>query len=467
MLASMAHGAENARLQLQLDARLDSLIAEQSAPYELPSAASGIPLVHTPEQVVAAPLHVGLSTLWLLSSALLLLHILREWTRVLRLRMHQHPHDEPLTHALWPTISLLIPADGCSAEQTRRLDALANLGSDYPQERIHYVPMFDPADIQVALAVERLIQRTGDRVHPLPMMAGPNTTLASALHAAVNTSIGTALVILDRDIPLPTDWLRRSVTPLLDPGVGCVLTRAIARQPQGGLLERLSVMNDQADTLLATDVDALNLLMCGKARIRALRREAIKALEHPELQRAPDGAGLVLDITRLGWQSALLADIQHYRPLDTPDQIRSPRLNPALALKSMRMAALLLRPGLAPGARRQGGAAFFSSALPLIWLLCLASGIGLYFSGAPLPAGLAVLLCAATSFDPHGQPRPAFRIATAARMAGVREEIRLLPLVSLSFIDRLIESLRLLLRREPRPRAPHAEAVAVVEKGRS
>lgn len=180
------------------------------------------------------PLETLLYTLWLLCSALLGLHVLREWTRVLRLRVRQLPRSEVLQHAPWPTVSLLVPPAGSSAEQARRLDALPDLDAGYPAGKLHFVPLFDPADSIVAQAVTRLIQRCGERVHPLPMMAGPNTTLASALHAAVAQSIGSALVVLDRELPLPGDWLRRSLSPLLDPAVGCVLTRAIARQPHGG-----------------------------------------------------------------------------------------------------------------------------------------------------------------------------------------------------------------------------------------
>ena len=497
-MAGSCHAAGKEALQLRLDA---SLGAEVSVPSTCPpetgprhgqtSPAPGACVVPLDNQDVAsgnaappslfwlppepAPpvlalgkelkphLETLLYALWLVCSVLLALHVLREWTRVLRLRVRQLPRSEVLQHAPWPTVSLLVPPAGSSAEQVRRLDALLDLDAGYPAEKLHFVPLFDPADSLVAQAVTRLIQRCGERVHPLPMMAGPNTTLASALHAAVAQSIGSALVVLDRELPLPGDWLRRSLSPLLDPAVGCVLTRAIARQPHGGLDERLNIISDQADTLLAADADALNLLLCGKARIRALRRSAIKQLSSPELQRAPDGAGLVLGITRLGWQSALLGEVLHYRPVDSPDQIRSPRLNPTLALQSMRMATLMLRPDLPRSARLQGGAAFFSAALPLVWLLCLAAGIGLYFLGSPLAAGLAIMLCAATSFDPHGHPSPAFRIAAAARMGSVREEIRLLPLVSLAFIDRLLASFRL-PRRDARP-APQAASQATAVEG--
>jgi hypothetical protein len=148
----------------------------------------------------------------------------------------------------------------------------------------------------------------------------------------------------------------------------------------------------------------------------------------------------------MGWQSQLLGEILECATDDSPDLIRSPRMRISIAWRSMRMASLLLNPNIPLGARLQGGAAFFSAALPLIWLASLLCGIALYFVGAPLTAGLAMALCAATSFDPHGHPSPAFSMAAAARMAGIRTEIRLLPLSCFSFIDRLLDGLRILLR---------------------
>lgn len=435
---------------------------------QLPAAAAPVASRPAPVTGLRAYLETGLRALWLLTALLLALHLLREWSRVMRVRVRRPPRSIAMEHAPWPTISILIPAHGDAAAQSRQLDALQSCFFDYPVERIHFVPMFDPAAAEVIAAVARLTQAFPERVHPLPMMGGSNTTLASALHAAVATSIGSALVVLDQEAPLPQAWLRQSVTPLLDPAIGAVLSRAIPAQTESALGARLALLGDHADTLIATQSDALSLLLCGKARIRALRRQAVKSLDTPDLQHAPDGAGIVLGLTRMGWQSRLLGEIVHCAAEDSPDLIKSPRMRISIAWQSMRMASLLLNPRIPLGARRQGGAAFFSAALPLIWLASLLCGIALYFVGAPLSAGLALALCAATSFDPHGHPGPAFSMAAAARMAGIRTEIQLLPLSSFSFVDRLIDGLHVLLRarlERPAPPATHQPAILEAEAG--
>lgn len=387
-----------------------------------------------------------LSGVWLLAAILLCLHLGREWLRVMRVRVRRPPRSVALEHAPWPAVSILIPARGGAMAQARRLDALQSCFFDYPVDRIHFVPMFDSSNPVVTAAVARLSLAFPEHVHPLPMLRKFSSTLAEAMHTANIASIGTALVVLDQETPLPQAWLRQSVTPLLDPAVGTVLARVIPPQTEGTLSARLGRLSDHAETLIATQSDALSLLLCGKARIRALRRQAVKDLESPDLQQAPDGASIVQEMTRLGWQSRLLGDIQICGEEDAPDVILSPRLRLSIAWRSMHMASIMLNPNIPAGARVQAGSAFFSAALPLIWLASLFCGIALYLAGCPLIAGFAVALCAATAFDPYGQPGAAFGIAAAARMAGLRTEIRLLPLTFFSFVDRLIDGLFTLLR---------------------
>lgn len=391
-------------------------------------------------------LRSSLRLLWLLSASLLTLHLLYDWLRALRLRVNPPERECTLDHAAWPSISILIPNHSSSEHVCQQLDGLHTCFFDYPAERIHFVPMFDPADTAVSLAIERLEHAFPDRVHPLPMMAGRNTTLASALHAAIANSMGSALVVLDQSLPLPQAWLRQSLSPLLDPSVGSVLSLISPSQAEHSLSARLNRLSHQADAHLTHQHDALNLLLCGKARVRALRRHAVKHLDNPDLHHTPDGAGIVLALTQQGWQSHLLRDETSNQDAPEPNAVSAPRLHIPLALRSMRMASLLLNPRMPRTARLQAGAAFFSAAMPLLWLLSLLCGISLYFLGEALLAGSAITLCALCSFDPHGQPSAVFKIAATARMAGLRSEVRLLPIACFSFLDQLVAGLITLLR---------------------
>jgi len=425
------------------------------------SAARRIPAFFSETRLLRS----ALTVCWGLTAALLGLHLLREWARVMRVRVRRPDRSIALEHAQWPTVAILLPLNGSNSTASALLaEALPTHNFDYPAERIHFIPLFDPANRRITQAVARLAQACPDRVQALPMMSGRNTTLAAALHAANACSIGTALVVYEQEGLPPQDWLRQSVTPLLDPAIGAVLTRVVPRQPEGFVQARLNLLADHADTLIATQADALSLLLCGKARIRALRRQAVKSLQTPDLAQAPDGASIVQALTHMGWQSHLLGEVLVCGEHALPDLILSPRMRFSVAWRSIRMASILLNPRVTSGCRKQVRAAFFSAALPLLWLLSLLSCAALYFAGSPLLAAAGIALCAATSFDPHGQPGPAFGIAAAARMAGLRSEIQLLPLTCFSFIDRLLAGLLTLLRahREPAPLQPPRVAQTVM-----
>jgi hypothetical protein len=450
----------------------------------MPPAPSASPVQTAPDHPVAATpaagqipafffsktrlLRSALTVCWLLTAALLCLHLLREWARVMRVRVRRPDRSIALEHAQWPTVAILLPLNGSNSTASALLvEALPTHNFDYPAERIHFIPLFDPANRRVTQAVARLAQACPDRVQALPMMSGRNTTLAAALHAANACSIGTALVVYEQEGLPPQDWLRQSVTPLLDPAIGAVLTRVVPRQPEGFVQARLNLLADHADTLIATQADALSLLLCGKARIRALRRQAVKSLQTPDLAQAPDGASIVQALTHMGWQSHLLGEVLVCGEHALPDLILSPRMRFSVAWRSIRMASILLNPRVTSGCRKQVRAAFFSAALPLLWLLSLMSCAALYFAGSPLLAAAGIALCAATSFDPHGQPGPAFGIAAAARMAGLRSEIQLLPLTCFSFIDRLLAGLLTLLHAHLEPPAllPSRAAQPVMPAG--
>lgn len=380
--------------------------------------------------------------LWLATAVLLLAHIIREWAKVILVRLRREKKPLVMEYANWPTVSILVVPKGDAPAQEHRLDALRNLPFDYPPNRIHFVVAYHTRDLGVRDAIHRLGKALPERVQPLPIKPEDDSCLAALLPKALNNSVGTALVVLDQHLPVPRDWLKQSLSPLLDPVVGVVLNRAIPGQVRNALATRLVALAAHADVLLATQADAIDLMLCGKARIRALRRSAYRSIKEESSSLTPDGASIVLELVRMGWQASLLADIQGTEPQFSGDTIRSPRLHPTIILQALRLAPLAISRNYPQGTRRQGRTVFFAVALPMIWLLSLTCAILLYALGDILAGGLALALCATTSFDPLGYPKPAFSLAAAARMAGIREEIRIMPLACICFLDRLFEGCR-------------------------
>jgi len=404
---------------------------------------------------------VALRLVWLAMAVFLLAHVAREWVRVILVRLRREHKPILLEHANWPVISILVMPKGDPTSQEHRLDILRSLPFDYPPERIHLVVAYQSADIGVRDAIHRLGKALPEHVHALAIQPGEDASVATLLSRALHKSVGVALVVLDQHLPIPRSWLKQAVSPLLDPAVGTVLNRVIPGQAHNALGTRLVALADHADVLLATQEDAIDLMLCGKARIRALRRAAYKHIAQDTSNLTPDGASIVLEMVRTGWQAVLLAETQTELQM-SQDTIRSPRLHPSISLQALRLASLAFARHVPRGARVQGRAVFFAAAQALVWLASLGCGLLLYAVGDILWGSLAIALCAATSFDPLGHPRPAFSMAAAARMAGLREEIRLLPLACASFIDRMVEGCRVSLqhrRQQQRPRSADEPAL--------
>ncbi len=405
-------------------------------------------------------MRLALRLMWLTMALFLLAYVAREWVRVILVRLRREHKPILLDHANWPVVSILVVPKGDATSQEHRLDILRSLPFDYPPERIHLVVAYQSADIGVHDAAHRLAKALPEHVHTLAIKQGEDASVATLLPRALHKSVGMALVVLDQHLPIPRNWLKQAVSPLLDPAVGTVLNRVIPGQPQNALGTRLVALADHADVLLATQEDAIDLMLCGKARIRALRRAAYKHIAQDTSSLTPDGASIVLELVRTGWQAVLLAEMQTELQM-SQDTIRSPRLHPSISLQALRLASLAFARHVPRGARVQGRAVFFAAAQALVWLASLGCGILLYALGDILWGSLAIALCAATSFDPLGHPRPAFSVAAAARMAGLREEIRLLPLACASFVDRMAEGCRISLqhkRQRPNPR-PSEESI--------
>lgn len=396
--------------------------------------------------------------LWLATAVFLFAHIIREWAKVILVRLRREQKPLVMEYANWPTVSILVVPKGDAPAQEHRLDALRNLPFDYPPDRIHFVVAYHSRDLGVRDAIHRLGKALPEKVQSLPIKPEDESCLSALLPKALNNSVGTALVVLDQHLPVPRDWLKQSLSPLLDPVVGVVLNRAIPGQVRNALATRLVALADHADVLLATQADAIDLMLYGKARIRALRRSAYRSIKEDTSSLTPDGASIVLELVRMGWQASLLADIQGTEPLFSGDTIRSPRLHPTIILQALRLAPLAISRNYPQGTRRQGRTVFFAVALPMVWLLSLTCAILLYALGDILAGGIALALCATTSFDPLGHPKPAFSLAAAARMAGIREEIRILPLACISFLDRMLEGCRVSFKIRRRTTSLQAEA---------
>jgi hypothetical protein len=439
----------------------------------LPSAAPEAPV--TQQVTFPLPAHTlrewvneGIKNLFYLLFGLTVIHAISDWLYVLRQRTRRPSPPIVMAHAPWPTISILLPPQGRSSRgspghpkvfltptgdglsptgqtgasltrQIERIRSLPGLEFGYPSARIHFVIAFDAAELALADEVTELARHYPGRIHPLPMRAATETPLTTLLEAALSHSVGDALVLLDQELPLPADWLRAAITPLLDPATAIVVSRSVLIPSAMPLAARLDLLTDHAEAQFATQSDALALLVAGKARIRALRRQALKALPLEQNSRLNSGASIAIELTRRGWQSALL------------DSLSSPNTNIHAAsqgfqsghtVSCLRLITSLIKPRIPALARQQALRTSALAARTLVWQLNLVCALALYFTGSPLLSGIAVLIGVASAFDPHGIARTPIRIAAFARASNIREELRLLPLIPLLHLVRTIQGMK-------------------------
>lgn len=363
--------------------------------------------------------------------------LLARWLLIMRRRADKPLQPAILTHAHWPVVSIVVAPRGGPATQAAQLRALAETDFGYPAERIHFVVPQAGNDDALNSAVATLQSRHEGCVHFLPPEGGSPRSEAWLIESALGSSSGDALVVLDQELPLPSDWLRGAVSPLLDPATALVISRCLLQEKKAGLAERLDLLCAHADVRMLDQADALTQLLSGKARIRSIRRQALKAITLPKGRK--NEAQLAIELARQGWQAALLEGTSIHHHIAGSDW--HPGLRCANALRSLLLLGCVLKPRFPRMARCQILRTLGTSIGVLTWQATLACGLALYFLGEPLAAGLAAMMCALTAFDPHGIPDFPLRVGLLARDEDLRDESRLLALMPLSHLSRQIRGL--------------------------
>ncbi len=134
------------------------------------------------------------------------------------------PAPPDADRAAWPAITVQLPLYNERYVAARLIDACARL--DYPADRLEVQVLDDSTDDTAAVVAERVAhwRRRGlDVAHVRrPDRAGFK---AGALGAALAFARGDLVAVFDADFVPQPDFLRRTVPPFRDPGVGLVQAR--------------------------------------------------------------------------------------------------------------------------------------------------------------------------------------------------------------------------------------------------
>ncbi len=148
------------------------------------------------------------------------LAILAAWWRAER-RPKAPPPADP---AVWPRVTVQLPLFNERWVARRLLEAVAAL--DYPRDRLQIQVLDDSTDRTAVLTrrIASVLRRRGVDIE-FVRRAARTGYKAGALAHGLRTASGELIAIFDADFVPPTDFLRRVVPDLLEPGVGVVQAR--------------------------------------------------------------------------------------------------------------------------------------------------------------------------------------------------------------------------------------------------
>jgi len=140
--------------------------------------------------------------------------------------------DEPHAPCIWPEITVLVAAHN---EESHIADRVRNLlASDYPADRLFvHVGIDGSTDRTEACALEAAARHANVTVTAFPQRRGKVAVLKD-LVARTNTGV---LVFTDANTVFRADTIRKLVTGLSDPGIGCACGRLIFVAPGSSVLQ--------------------------------------------------------------------------------------------------------------------------------------------------------------------------------------------------------------------------------------
>lgn len=334
----------------------------------------------------------------------LVLHELRCWPPLWR-GLRQRHHAAAITTAAWPELSIVFPPGHPPEVLAQRIHAL--LHSGYPTERLYFLPISSSTQPILRDDIARYLALPSERILPVSANGRLHDALAMLRTAFVHAPTD-LLVVADPTRSLLPDQLKQAVAPFLDPAVGAIQGARHGRAPA----TTLSRLLDLARHALVAQRDACShtRLLPG-ATMLGLRRRAALDCGDPQNDTSTE-VEFVARLAARGWHTAMQTAFSDMRP--SPQRWDE-------YLQQVRL-------GSQPGT---GGHPAKLPLLSLLWLGGAGLSILMYCAGAPVWAGLGLLVCAFHSFDATGQATSLLRLLVPARARRQPQQLALLPLLPL------------------------------------
>ena len=363
----------------------------------------------------------------------------------------------------WPELAVFVPCHNEERVIGGMLEAL--LAADYPAERYYVVPINDRSTDQTGRILDEFAERFPGRIRPFHRTEG-KPGKAAALKDATDRSTAPIFMVFDADYLPGPNLLRQLAAPFFDPEVGAVMGRVVPHNLTRSLLTRLLDL-ERSGGYQVDQQARMNLRLIPQygGTVGGVRRSALLDAGNWNVDSLAEDTDITYRLILRGWEVVYQNRSECYEevPENWPTRIRQIQRwtrghNQCLKRYGFRLLAFprhLRFVQVIDGVLLLG---VFAVAPILIigWALATA----LFFMGYEVSQSLLVLFAVA-SYSTLGNFAAFFEVATAARLDGSRNRIRLLPFLSIGFLVNLLAVSRATVSRkswlEPGTKGPSWE----------
>lgn len=349
----------------------------------------------------------------------------------------RHPYID-VDSAVWPAVTVLIAAHNEEAVVSDILSALLEV--DYPHDKLSIVPVNDRSTDRTREIIDSFVEKYPGRITPFHRTGG-KPGKAAALKEAMAFVQTEVFLVFDADYIPGKALIRQLVSPFFDPEVGSVMGRVVPLNVGRKLLTRLLDL-ERSGGYQVDQQARMNLHFVPQygGTVAGIRTSALEEVGGWNENTLAEDTDLTFRLLLAGWKTVYENRAECYEEVPERWPVRVRQImrwakghNQALTEYAT---ALRRRKNMSLWERMDGMLLLCVFAMAPVLLLGWVLALMLFYLGAPIGGGSAVLALAA--FTTLGNFAAFFEIAAAARLDGSEERIRLLPFTLLGFSVSLI-----------------------------
>ena len=352
----------------------------------------------------------------------------------------RHPYLD-IDVADWPTVTVLIPAHNEEKVIQTILNALLDV--DYPKDRLTITPINDRSTDKTGEMIDEIAKQYPDIIKPLHRDSGAEGK-AAALKAGSESVDSEILLVFDADYIPGKGLIKQLVAPFFDPEVGAMMGRVVPINVDKNVLTRFLDL-ERSGGYQVDQQARMNMQLVPQygGTVGGVRSSALNSVGGWDENSLAEDTDITYRLLIAGWKTVYQNRSECYEEVPETWPIRINQLkrwakghNHSTAIHSMplmtsrRVSILEKIDGLL-----LLGVYVMSPVLLLGWVLA----ISLFFLGEHLMYGIIAIL-AVTSYGTLGNFAAFFEIASALRIDGRRQAIRLLSINIFNFLVSLIST---------------------------